>query len=87
MGIQINLNKRVLEFLKKHPRQKFTAREIAEWFFQTYPAECEAKKQASLVLHSDQDLIQQLVAEIGSHRTQLQKRYPQVKHTEGRPRR
>src|SRR5690606_20619051 len=46
----------------------------------------EQKKLNSTFITSDADLIQQIVAEIGSQRPALQKRNPQVKTTEGRPR-
>ena len=39
-----------------------------------------------MALETDLDLLQQLVAEIGSQRPRLQKRYPELKMTEGRPR-
>jgi hypothetical protein len=62
------------------------AREIAALIFATYPAECKAKLERSAVLHSDADLLQQLVAEIGANRPQITKTYPKIKTTEGRPR-
>jgi len=76
----------VVERLKSQPGEKLTARQIAEWIFATYPAECEAKKQSSQFLSTDADLVQQLVAEIGSQRPRLQKKNPELKTTEGRPR-
>jgi len=82
----LNLAKAVVERLKSQPGEKLTARQIAEWIFATYPAECEAKKQSSQFLSTDADLVQQLVAEIGSQRPRLQKKNPELKTTEGRPR-
>jgi hypothetical protein len=84
----LNLAKAVLDCLKARPEEKLTARQIAEWIFKTYPAECQEKKANSQggYINSDADLVQQLVAEIGSRRPSLQKRHTELKTTEGRPR-
>lgn len=84
----LNLAKIVIGYLKDQPEEKFTARQIAEWIFDTYPVECQEKRANSRgdYIKSDADLVQQLVAEIGSQRPQLQKKYPKLKTTEGRPR-
>jgi hypothetical protein len=82
----LNLSKIVVDFLKKHAEEKFTARQIAEWVFETYQEECQTKKANSQVLGTDADLLQQLVAEIGSYTPRLRKIYPALKTTEGRPR-
>lgn len=84
----LNLARAVLECLKAQPEEKLTARQIAEWVFRTYPAECQEKKSNSRgdYIKTDADLVQQLVAEISAHRPRLQKRYPELKTTEGRPR-
>ena len=84
----LNLARAILECLKARPEEKLTARQIAEWIFDTYPAECQEKKSNSQgsYIKTDRDLVQQLVAEIGSRRTSLQKRHPELKTTEGRPR-
>lgn len=86
MGIQ--LTKLTKDFLSAHPEQKFTAREIADWIFNTYPAECEQKKtnSASSSMKTDDDLVQQIIAEIGSRYPRLQKNNSKLKTTEGRPR-
>ncbi|BEU61651.1 hypothetical protein MAFF301524_14510 [Ralstonia pseudosolanacearum] len=44
---KLNLGKTVLAFLQAHSGEKFTARQIAEWVFETFPAECQAKKRAA----------------------------------------
>lgn len=83
----LNLANTVFGYLKDHPEQKFGAREIAEWIVQTFPAECQAKKDNSQNPNkSDSDLVQQLVAEISSQRGRLQKKHTELKTTEGRPR-
>lgn len=43
----LNLGREVMDYLSTHPEQKFSARQIAEWIFETYPAECQAKKSNS----------------------------------------
>lgn len=82
----LNLAKVVLGYLKERPDEKLTARQIAEWIFATFPDECQAKKQSSQYVSTDAELVQQLVAEISSQRPRLQKRHPELKTTEGRPR-
>jgi hypothetical protein len=82
----LNLGKSVVDYLIAHPEEKFSARQIAEWIVVTFPDECHAKKASSQALETDADLLQQLVAEIGSQRSRLQKRHPNLKTTEGRPR-
>lgn len=86
----LNLVNTVFAFLKKNPEQKFTARQIAEWIFETYPDACRQKQKRSTAtvnpLGNATALLQQIVAEIGSQRPRLQKRHPEVKTTEGRPR-
>lgn len=85
--MSLNLAKSVVDFLTARPEEKFTARQIAEWIFETFPAECHAKKASSHALFTDADLLQQLVAEISSQRPRLLKKNPGLKTTEGRPRR
>lgn len=88
--MSLNLINTVTDFLKSNPEQKFTARELANWIFKTYPEECRAKREKStataIPLDSDDALIQQIVAEIGSQRPRLLKKYPSIKTTDGRPR-
>lgn len=82
----LNLGKSVVDYLTSHPEEKFSARQLAEWIFAAFPVECRAKKANSQALETDADLLQQLVAEIGSQRPRLQKKHPGLKTTEGRPR-
>jgi uncharacterized protein len=89
--MSLNLSKTVLEFLQAHAEEKFTARQIADWIFATYPAECREKRERSRAtvtpIDSDAALVQQLIAEIGSQRRSLEKRCPELKTMEERPRR
>lgn len=86
----LNLTNTVIDFLKERPQQKFTARDIANWIFQTYPDQCREKQQRStatiIPLDTDDALIQQLVREIGSQRPKIQQKCSEIKTTEGRPR-
>ncbi|MBM4072980.1 MAG: hypothetical protein FJ271_29250 [Planctomycetes bacterium] len=82
----INISKILPEFLQKHQGQKFTARQMADWIFETYPSECQEKKKNSSFIKTDAELLNQIVAEIGSQRPGIQKKNPQIKTTEGRPR-
>lgn len=84
--MSLNLVKTVVSYLKEHIEEKYTARQIAEWIFENFPHECQEKKTKSFSINSDAELIQQLVAEISAQRPHMQKKYPQVKTTEGRPR-
>ncbi|USP03111.1 COG2958 family protein [Bartonella taylorii] len=86
----LDLINTTFSFLKQNPTKKFTAREIAQWVFENYPEACHKKQKRSnatiKLLNSDMALIQQIVAEIGALRPQLQKHHPEIKTTEGRPR-
>ncbi|WP_273721243.1 MULTISPECIES: HrgA protein [unclassified Bartonella] len=86
----LDLTNITFNFLKQNPTKKFTAREIAQWIFENYRDACRKKQKRStatvMPLNSDTALIQQIVAEIGSKRPHLQKRHPEIKTTEGRPR-
>lgn len=81
-----NLRQTVIDFLQNHPEQKFTAKEIALWISQTYPSDCLEKKEKSRSIKTDAELVQQLAAEIGSRRPNFQENHPELKTTEGRPR-
>lgn len=83
----LNLSKTVRQFLSERPDEKFTARFMAEWIKKNFPDECREKKANSAFIKTDAQLVQQIVAEISSQRPALQKRNPQIKTTEGRPRR
>jgi hypothetical protein len=84
--MSLNLSKSVVDYLRAHSDEKFTAREIAEWTLQAFPDECQAKLQNSQSLQTEADLIQQIVAEIGSQRPKMQEKNPELKVTADRPR-
>jgi len=82
----LNLANTVVDFLRQHPDQRFTARQIALWITETFPAQCAEKREKSGRFDSDAALVQQIVAEIGSQRPTLQRKFGQVKTGESRPR-
>jgi hypothetical protein len=89
-NMALELPNKVVKFLKDNPEQKFTARKIAEWVVQNYPDECRKKQSRSTAkvvpLDTEEGLLQQIVAEIGSQRPRIQKRNEQIKTTEENPR-
>jgi hypothetical protein len=60
----LNLVKTVADFLRQRSEEKFKARHMAQWIFETFPAECHEKKSKSTFIKTDEQLIQQLVAEL-----------------------
>lgn len=86
--MKLNLRQTVIDFLQGHPDERFTARQIAVWMFENLRDACEEKRHNSQQdLSDDGALVQQLVAEIGANRPEMQKRWPQMRTTETRPRR
>lgn len=59
----LNLSKAVVGYLQARPEEKFTARQIAEWVFATFPVECQEKRANSRgdYLKSDADLCSSLL--------------------------
>lgn len=93
--MSFRLDVKVAECLKSQREEKKTAREIAEWILRYYPDECakkikRSKNKLKADISSDIEmnnlLVEILVAEIGSKRALLQRKTPQIKTTEGRPR-
>ena len=83
----MNLRERTFDLLKSNPDRRFKAREIAEWIHRTYPDETLQKMARSSFLDSEPALLTQIVAEIGANRPGWQKRFENLRTTEGRPRR
>ena len=83
---KLSLTKVLVECLQQKPERRFTAREIAEWIFKTYPDECrekQANSKAKVVpLDSEVKFLNQLVSEIGARRLGLKRNYPKIKITE-----
>ena len=87
MTSKLNLRQTLVDFLKARPEERFTARQIADWIFANLREACEEKRRNSQQdLREDAAFMWQLVAEIGANRPEIQKRWPQVRTTEGRPR-
>ncbi|KKN66811.1 hypothetical protein LCGC14_0468030, partial [marine sediment metagenome] len=91
----LQISPTVTTFLKSNPEKKFTAREIADWIRLHHAQACEQKLSQSKnkrleEVANEQDriavLIQILVAEIGAQRPNIQKKTPQIKITDSRPR-
>ena len=82
----LKLTKTVTEFLQARPDQPFTARQMAEWIFEKKPEECATKKAKSQYVTNDKELVTQIAAEIGSQYPILKKHVPQIKNTQGKPR-
>jgi hypothetical protein len=84
MGLKINTL--VVECLKSNIGVKLTSREIAQWIFKNYRADCEEKRHGSKQnLTKDFDLIQQIAAEIAANRPAIQDKNQAVRTTETRP--
>jgi len=92
----LSIGKVLTELLKNNPEKKFTARQVAEWIAENHPKDCEekiskSKNKLKEQISSSEDmnalLLGILVAEIGAQRENFQKKTPQIKTTEGRPRR
>lgn len=86
---KLSIFKHVPPILQGLQGGRLTAREIALKLYELHPVECEDKRRRSRAkvqpLDSREALIQQLVAEIGSQRHQLESRF-NIKSTEERPR-
>lgn len=86
--MKLNLRQTVIDFLKSHAEERYTARKIALWIFENQREACEEKRRNSKQdLSTDEAFLWQLVAEIGANRPQIQKKEPRIRTTEGRPRR
>lgn len=85
--MRLNLRKTIVDFLKARPEERFTARQIALWVFDNYRDACEEKRaQSKQDLADDESFLLQLIAEISSNRPDIQRRHPEIKTTESRPR-
>jgi hypothetical protein len=83
----LELKNRVVELLSANPGKRFKARDIAIWIADTYPDAAAAKINRSVSIQTLDQLLYQLVAEIGANRPAWQKQIPELRSTEGvRPR-
>ncbi|MFB2589056.1 hypothetical protein [Acinetobacter sp. c1-l78] len=68
---RISQTQQVMAFLRENANQKFTAREIAEQIALRYEQQYKSKKQGFV---NEKNFINQLVAEIGRKKLDLEKR-------------
>jgi len=85
-GNNFDIKTKIYEVLKIEPEKRMIAREIAKAIEEIYPEDCEKKRKKSRVDFSDYSFQDQLVAEIGSTRQSLLKKFPSLKTIETRPR-
>ncbi|EUK18029.1 COG2958 family protein [Commensalibacter papalotli (ex Servin-Garciduenas et al. 2014)] len=80
--------RKIVTFLKSHPNQRFTAREIAEALIAQYPEFYTLKRQNSRQKFvTDAAFVNQIVAEIGSRATTMLSKYPVIEiQNQPRPR-
>jgi len=64
---------KIIEFLKNHKKEKFNARQIAEAIIAKYPEDYQEKRNNER-FSNDQDLISQVVAEIGGSKDRIIKK-------------
>ncbi|MEO1178927.1 MAG: HrgA protein [Pseudomonadota bacterium] len=85
-----SIERYVLKLLKESPGKRFTARELATQIMERFPNDVEEKRKRSravkISLESDDAMLQQIVAEIGAQRPNIQRKHSEIKTTEGRPR-
>ena len=81
-----NLKTKVVAILKENAGVRLISREIAELILERYPSDCEKKKQRSLVLHTDGDLVGQISAEIGASWRTIVDSNKNIQFIEVRPR-
>lgn len=85
-GKNFDIKTKIFEVLKSQPQQRMIARDIAKEIERLFPEDCEKKKNRAQVDFSEYSFQDQLVAEIGSVRKSLFKKYPSLKTVETRPR-
>ena len=75
----------VADFLQANKDKKFKARTLAEWIAKA-PEHAEMCSAKRIGFATDKELENQFVNEISSQRPALQRDYPQIRVTDGRPR-
>ncbi len=83
----LKLANKVIKFLEDNIGNKYTARQIAEWIFETFPKECQEKKERSGYVNNDDELIKQIAAEVGAqYKKIIKKKSPNIEYSGERPR-
>lgn len=89
--MNFSIKKFVPVILKERPGERMTARQIAQIIMEKFPEAVEKKRQNSraiqVSLNTDDAMLAQIVAEIGSQRRALVKHDPRIKTVDERPRR
>ena len=86
----LNLVQSVIEILKSHPNEPYTARQLAQHIFESKKEACLAKMERSKAtvtpINTEATLLNQLVAEIGARKIRIQQLPPNIRFTAERPR-
>ena len=74
---RLSQSRKIVEFLKSNPKQKYTARQIAEQLVTAYPEDYEDKR-VNPRFEDEKAFITQIVAEIGSQKQAISRLDPHV---------
>jgi hypothetical protein len=85
-GNSFDIKRKIFEVLKSEPQKRMIARDIARRIEEMFPEDCEIKKRNARVDFSNYTFQDQLVAEIGSCRKPLFRKYANLQTIETRPR-
>ncbi|WP_371396742.1 HrgA protein [Fretibacter rubidus] len=83
---KLDLKKKVWDILSQLPDTEMTAREISSAIRNQFPDETSAKLARSKSVNTEEELLTQLVAEIGANWKRILVKYPTIKTVETRPR-
>lgn len=75
---RLSQTQKIASWLMENPNQKFTAREIAQAIIKRYPEDYQEKRLNDRFV-SEQDFIQQIVAEIGAQKDQIIKKNKKIR--------
>lgn len=75
---RLSQTQKIANWLMENPNQKFTAREIAQAIIKRYPEDYQEKRLNDRFV-SEQDFIQQIVAEIGAQKDQIIKKNKKIR--------
>lgn len=75
---RLSQTQKIANWLIENPNQKFTAREIAQAIIKRYPEDYQEKRLNDRFV-SEQDFIQQIVAEIGAQKDQIIKKNKKIR--------
>lgn len=75
---KLSQTRKVIDYLRQHPGQRFNARQIAEAITKMYPKDY-VQKRSNPRFSDEKSFLTQIVAEIGAHKKSLQKTSPNIK--------